>query len=118
MYALSTVLTTLVHSHMLRCIKESEMAALVERPKADATITMRIPVRTRDLIDSAAAVEGKTRTEFVLESARLHAIDVLLDQRVFALDPEESTAFAEVLDNTPKPNDALKALMKRPPPWA
>ena len=94
------------------------MTAIAERPKADATITMRIAVRTRDLIDSAAAVEGKTRTEFVLESARLHAIDVLLDQRVFALDPEQSAAFANVLDNPPKPNEALKALMKRPAPWA
>lgn len=93
------------------------MTALAERPKADATITMRISVRTRDLIDSAAAVEGKTRTEFVLESARLHAIDVLLDQRVFVLDPEQSAAFAEVLENPPKPNDALKALIKRKAPW-
>jgi len=94
------------------------MTAPAGRPKADATITMRIPVRTRHLIDSAAAVEGKTRTEFVLESARLHAIDVLLDQRVFALDSEQSAAFAEVLDSPPKPNEALKALMKRPAPWA
>lgn len=94
------------------------MTALAERPKSDATITMRISVRTRNLIDSAAAVEGKTRTEFVLESARLHAIDVLLDQRVFTLDPEQSAAFAGVLDSPPKPNEALKALMKRPAPWA
>jgi len=79
---------------------------------------MRIPVRTRDLIDSAAAVEGKTRTEFVLESARLHAIDVLLDQRIFSLNVEQSAAFAEVLDHPPRPNDALKALMKRRAPWA
>lgn len=27
------------------------MTALAERPKADATIAMRVPVRTRDLID-------------------------------------------------------------------
>ena len=94
------------------------MTALSERPKADTTITMRLSARTRNLIDSAAAVEGKTRTEFVLESARLHAVDVLLDQRVFALDPEQSAVFADVLNNPPKPNDALKALMKRPLPWA
>jgi len=41
-----------------------------------------------------------------------------LDQRVFALDPEQSAAFAEVLDNPPKPNDALRALIKRAAPWA
>ena len=99
-------------------MKESEMTARAERPKADATITMRIPVRTRDLIDSAAAIEGKTRTEFVLESARLHAIDVLLDQRVFALNPEQSAAFAEILDSPPKPNEELRTLLNRRAPWA
>lgn len=94
------------------------MPASAERPKADATITMRVPVRTRDLIDSAAAIEGRTRTEFMLESARLHAVDVLLNQRIFALDAEQSAAFAAALDSPPKPNDALRALMTRPAPWA
>lgn len=93
------------------------MATLTDRPKSDATITMRVPLATRDLIDSAAAAEGKTRTEFVLESARLHAIDVLLDQRVFALTAEQSIAFAAVLDNPPQPTSALKALMKQSAPW-
>jgi uncharacterized protein (DUF1778 family) len=79
---------------------------------------VRIPKRVRELIDRAAAAEGKTRTEFVLESARLHAIDVLLDQRVFTLNAEQSLAFVDVLDNPPKATDALKALMKRPAPWA
>lgn len=93
------------------------MATLTDRPKSDATITMRVPLATRDLIDSAAAAEGKTRTEFVLESARLHAIDVLLDQRVFALTAEQSIAFAAVLDRPPQPTSALKALMKQSAPW-
>ena len=90
------------------------MTARAERPKAEETITMRIPVCTLDLIDSAAAIEGRTRAEFVLESARLRAIEVLRDQRVFALDPEQSAAVAAVLDNPPKPNHALQALMKQP----
>lgn len=89
-----------------------------ERPKAHATIRMRVPVRTLELFDRAAAAQGKTRTEFVLESARLRAIDILLDRRVFGLDPEQSAAFAGVLDNPPKPSKALKALMKRQAPWA
>lgn len=94
------------------------MTTRAERPKADATITMRIPVRSRDLIDSAAANEGKTRTELIPESARLHTIDVLLDQRVFALEPEQSAAFAEVLDRQPKPREELRTLLKKPAPWA
>jgi uncharacterized protein (DUF1778 family) len=94
------------------------MTTATGRLKADATITMRIPVRTRELIDSAAAAQGKSRTEFMLESARLHAIDVLLDQRVFALDAGQSAAFFDVLDQPPQPTDALRRLMNRPAPWA
>lgn len=92
-------------------------ATVLERPRADATMTMRVPAQTRDLIDSAAATVGKSRTEFVLESARQHAIDVLLDQRVFNLDEAASEAFARALDNPPAPNDALRALMADKAPW-
>jgi uncharacterized protein (DUF1778 family) len=91
-------------------------AAALDRPRADTTMTMRVPAQTRDLIDSAAATLGKSRTEFVLESARQHAIDVLLDQRVFNLDAQASEAFARALDNPP-PNDALRALMASKAPW-
>ena len=93
------------------------MTASLERAKADATITMRIPAQTRDLIDTAAAATGKSRTEFVLESARLHAVDILLDQRVFNLDVNQSEAFANSLANPPKPIEALRKLMATPSPW-
>ena len=45
-------------------------------------INLRVPAMARELIDRAAAIEGKTRTEFMLDSACRHARDVLLDQRV------------------------------------
>jgi len=87
------------------------MATAAERPKADTRITMRLPKTTRELIDSAAAAQGKSRTAFMIECARLHAIDVLLDQRVFNLDPDQSAALIAALDNPPPPNAALRALM-------
>ena len=93
------------------------MPAAIERPKADSTITMRIPAQTRDLIDRAAASIDKSRTEFVLESARQRAMDVLLDQRAFQLDEKASKAFAEALDRPPPPVDALRALMAGKAPW-
>lgn len=94
------------------------MATTIERPKSDATITMRIPARMRELIDTAAAMQGKSRTEFMVESARLQAVDVLLDQRVFTLDPHQSEALASVLTNPPKANDTLRDLMSAKAPWA
>jgi uncharacterized protein (DUF1778 family) len=85
--------------------------------RAEATINLRVSVATRDLIDSAAEASGKSRTEFVLDSARQRAIDVLLDQKVFRLDEEAMQAFLHVLDNPPAPNAALKELMNSKAPW-
>ncbi len=95
---------------------------MAERPAAAVTdakgsINLRIETRTRQLIDDAAAVLGKTRTEFMIESARTVAIDVLLDQRLFVLDPERYDAFIQALDNPPPPGQKLRALLRRVPAW-
>lgn len=81
------------------------------------SISLRVPAPTLDLITSAAAVAGKSRTEFMLESARREAIDVLLDQRIFELDSERYDAFLRILDNPPPPNEKLKRLLATKAPW-
>jgi len=85
--------------------------------RRDVVINVRVPIKTRDLIDNAAAVTGKTRTEFVLDSAKQHAIDVLLDQRLFCLNEEQFEAFINALENPPPPTEKLKALFKEKAPW-
>lgn len=81
------------------------------------SINLRIETHTRRLIDEAAAVLGKTRTEFMIDSARSLAIDVLLDQRLFALDSDRYDAFIHALDNPPAPGPKLRALLRRVPAW-
>lgn len=93
------------------------MGAVLDRSRADATITMRISTQTRDLIDQAAALLDKSRSEFMIESARATALDVTLDQRVFHLDAAQSEALAEALANPPRPSAALKRLMATRAPW-
>ena len=66
------------------------------------SINLRIETHTRQLIDDAAAVLGKTCTEFMVESARRQAIDVLLDQRLFRLDSERYDLFMHALDDPPR----------------
>ncbi len=82
------------------------------------SINLRIEVQTRRLIDDAAAVLGKTRTEFMVDSARTRAVDVLLDQRLFVLDDAAFDSFVAALDNPPAPGPKLRALMRRTPAWA
>lgn len=91
----------------------------VRSPPSDTkgTINLRIEAQTRQLIDDAAAVLGKTRTEFMIDSARSRAIDILLDQRLFALDDARYAAFVDLLDNPPAPGPKLQALVRRTPAW-
>lgn len=100
--------------------REATAAAVVERSSADdtkGTINLRIETQTRRLIDDAAAILGKTRTEFMIESARRQAIDVLLEQRLFVLDADRYDAFMAALDNPPAPGPKLRALLRRTPAW-
>ena len=89
-----------------------------ERADPKGSINLRIEAQTRQLIDDAAAVLGKTRTEFMIDSARSQAINVLLDQRLFVLDPERYDAFMHALDNPPAPGRKLRALLRRKPLWS
>lgn len=81
------------------------------------SINLRVEAATRDLIDSAASALGKTRTEFMVETARRRAVDVLLDQRLFALEPAAFDRFAAALDDPPPPGPKLRSLLRRTPAW-
>ena len=89
----------------------------IVRPRPDTVINLRVSRRVRDEIDSAASLLGKTRTDFIVESARKHAIDVLLDRRLFSLDGTQYAAFLKVLDAPAPPNARLKRLMASKSPW-
>lgn len=98
----------------------AQIIAVAERRLATDTkgsINLRIEANTRQLIDDAAAILGKTRTEFMIDSARRQAIEVLLDQRLFVLDAERYDAFIHALDNPPAPGPKLRSLLRRVPAW-
>jgi uncharacterized protein (DUF1778 family) len=89
--------------------------AIVGEPKG--SINLRMEAKTRQLIDEAAALLGKTRTDFMVDSARALAIDVLLDQRLFVLEGQSYDAFVDALDNVPAPGPKLRALLARKSAW-
>src|SRR6266704_1091405 len=96
-------------------VREHPLRSQVRAERRDSTIHIRAPRQTKELIESAASVVGKSRSEFILDSARKHAIDVLLDQRLFLLASDQYDAFIAALDNPPPAGSKLKALMKRRP---
>jgi uncharacterized protein (DUF1778 family) len=85
--------------------------------RRDTPINIRATAEERQLIDQAAKVLGKSRTEFVLESARRAAQEALLDQTHFVLDDDTFETALSILDAPPEPTQALRDLMagkKRP----
>lgn len=86
-------------------------------PTRDININIRAQRRQRDLIDQAAELLGKTRSDFMLETACREAEDVLLDQRIFTLDEETFRNFQALLDAPPSENDKLRKLMATKAPW-
>ena len=70
------------------------------------------------LIDRAASRLGKTRTEFMLDSAREAAENALLDRRLFLLDASNHANFVARLGAPAEPSAALKKPLATSAPWA
>jgi len=81
------------------------------------TLNIRIKPELRGLIDRAAGLAGKNRTDFVLDAARQAAEDALMDRTVFVLDPKAYAEFVARLDGPPRPNARLRRTLETPPPW-
>ena len=82
-----------------------------------APINLRALESQRSLIDRAATLLGKNRSDFMLETACREAENVLLDQRLFMFNEVDFDAFMTTLDTPVKDNLALRNLMARKAPW-
>jgi uncharacterized protein (DUF1778 family) len=83
----------------------------------DAVINLRARPEQRELIDKAAQLLGKSRSDFMLEAACDKAQAVLLDQVSFGLNAEMFRQFNKLLDAQPARNPGLERLMAVKPPW-
>jgi uncharacterized protein (DUF1778 family) len=81
------------------------------------TLNLRIKPEVRGLIDRAAKVRGKNRTDFILDAARTAAEDTLLDQALLVVSPEAYAQFVERLDRAPATNARLQKTLQSPAPW-
>ena len=88
-----------------------------DKPMRDAAINLRARPVQRDLIDHAAKVLGKNRSDFMLEAACDKARSVLLDQVFFNLDEARFQSFVQLLDAPVTPNAGLERLMAVKPVW-
>ncbi|MDG4873870.1 DUF1778 domain-containing protein [Mesorhizobium sp. WSM4935] len=91
------------------------MAATVERK--EYPISMRLPEADVAMIDRAARLRGRSRTDFVRDAAVRAAEDVLMDNRLVRMSPEGFAEFMQVLSTPAAPVPNLVELAKRPAPW-
>jgi len=80
-------------------------------------INLRVSQGQKSLIDRAANALGRSRSDFMLETACREAESILLDRRYFALPDQEFKRFAAMLDKPPATNPRLTRLLKTKAPW-
>jgi uncharacterized protein (DUF1778 family) len=80
-------------------------------------INLRIDPNIKSVIDEAAGLANKTRTDFMIEAAYHAAQEVLLDQRLFLLNQDQWREFHAKLDAPPKRNEKLAQLLKKKALW-
>jgi len=93
------------------------MRAASEANSRREALNLRIKPQMRELIDRAAALTGKNRTDFVLDAARRAAEDTLLERSVIMVNPKAYREFLARLDAAPKPNKRLIKSLQTPAPW-
>lgn len=80
-------------------------------------INMRVEPEQQALLTKAASILNMDRSAFILNVACREAENVLLDRRLFQLEPDAFTAFEAALDKPMPENDKLKALLSETSPW-
>ena len=80
-------------------------------------INIRALPTQKSLIDKAALLANKSRSEFMLETACREAENLLLDRRLFLADDEAYAAFTTLLESPVEENLALKLLLDSKSPW-
>lgn len=95
------------------------MAATVTKDAAGRgeTINLRASRKQKALIDRAAEALGRSRSDFMLETACREAETVLLDRRYFVLSEGAFRKFTAMLDKPPKNNPRLRRLLRTQAPW-
>lgn len=80
--------------------------------RRNVPLNLRATEQQRQLIDRAAEALGKSRSEFMLDSAVRAAEDVMLDQTYFVLGEESFDEFLAMLEEPVPPTDELRRLMR------
>ncbi|PIO97298.1 DUF1778 domain-containing protein [Pleomorphomonas carboxyditropha] len=91
------------------------MSGATERK--DYPVSMRLPEADLAIIDRAARLRGRSRTDFVREAAMQAAEDVVLQTLPIRMSQEGFQAFVDTLSEPARPVPEMVEVLKRPAPW-
>ncbi len=97
------------------------MSVSPQRPvspqRKEHPISIRLPEADIAIIDRAARLRGRSRTDFVREAAVSAAEAVVLEQTLVKLSPEAFTAFTAAISAPAEAVPALVEILSRKAPW-
>lgn len=76
-------------------------------------VEARVTRQQKRLLERAAALEGRSLTDFVLTTAEAAAAETISRHQLLKLTPEDQEVFADKLLNPPTPNRALRVAVAR-----
>lgn len=93
------------------------MQIAIRKSTRNKQINVRATEEERAVIDYAASLVNKNRTDFIIERAVHEAQNIILDQRVFVLDDTRYQAFIEQLEAPVQNTEGRQRLMDARPEW-
>ncbi|MFC0140070.1 DUF1778 domain-containing protein [Erwinia mallotivora] len=93
------------------------MQTTVRKSVRDKQINIRATDEERAVIDYAASLVNKNRTDFIIERAVHEAQNIILDQRVFVLDDARYQEFIRQLEAPVQNVEGRQRLMDVKPKW-
>ena len=85
--------------------------------RKDHPLSMRLPDSDLAIIDRAAQLRGRSRTEFMRDAAVRSAEDIIMENALIRMSPQGFSAFVAALDAPAMPVAALVEVLSRPAPW-
>lgn len=87
------------------------------RPKPDYPLSMRLPAPDIALIDRAAGLHGRSRTEFVRDAAVRAAEDAIMERTLIRMSPAGFNAFVRAVSGPAIAVPELEQVLAREAPW-
>ena len=93
------------------------MRAAAKPKRKDHPLSMRLPETDIAIIDRAARLRGRSRTDFVRDAAVQSAEEVLMENILMRMNPSAFNAFAAAIAAPAQVVPEIVELLKRKAPW-